>query len=95
MRILGLTYSKASLTILLIWYSNNQIARKDATRPKGTWYYEICHIEGHLSTIHLKPLIACSKGKAGCVKLTIQNASLILVSGVTYFLDGCGGQLWK
>ena len=94
MRILGLSYSEASLT-LLIWYVSNQIARKDATRPKGTWYNEICHIHGHLSTIHFKPLIACSKGKAGCGKLTLHNASLILVSAETYFLDGCGGQLWK
>ena len=57
-----LTNNSAS-PIPLTWYLSNQIARKDATRPKATWYNEICQIKLHLSTIHFKPLIACSKGK--------------------------------
>ena len=55
--------NKSASPIPVTWYLSNQLARKDATRPKAAWYNEICQIKQHLSTIRLKHLIVCLKGK--------------------------------
>ena len=60
---------------MLIWYTSNRIARKDATRPKCTCYNEIRHIEIHLSAFHLNPFIACSIGKEVCTAIISQHTA--------------------
>ena len=46
-----------------IQYASNQIARKDATRPKRTCYNEIRQIDGHLRTTTLIPLLLALWGR--------------------------------